>query len=275
MEITQRLPVKDKRGCLPADRMTYQWILILNDTIWSDENSFWPFILSPCQLFAEHACSFYSNTLLHIHTIPYIHAGELPSATTDIHCWPLSSFAGALLIHFPLLAASPTAFHSRRISLFPKSSRSHSKPGRRSYIKRRRWLYWADCALRLHTVTVHHGGSSINWKSVFHSGAWLKCGVLCFCDKDSGRWRDMRRACSEEGEERRGPKARHAGSQSNACGGSPAGGGASAAVWKRTKKACVFFFPFRGPARNGALQESSCLVFWESSRESPHGKRWL
>lgn len=184
-------------------------------------------------LLSVHAL-FFSSTLLHIHTIPCIHAWELPRTATDIQCWPLSSFSGALLIHFPLFAASPTAFHSLQISLFQKSSCSHSKTCVVVIHQAAAVVHWADCALRLHRVTVHHGGSPINWKSVFYSGAWLKCGVLCFCDKDSGRWRDTRRARSEERGEWRGPEARHAGSQSNACGGSPAGGGASS-VWKWTK----------------------------------------
>lgn len=136
-----------------------------------------------------------SNTLLHIHPVPYIHVQELPSTTTDTHCWPLSSFtARALLIHSP----SPVGFHSLPISLFQKPSCSHSKLVRRSYIKQRRWLT-GRCALRLH--------GAVNWKSdfFFFRGARLKCGVLCVCDKDSGRWRDTGKARSEEGEERRGP----------------------------------------------------------------------
>lgn len=47
----------------------------------------------------------------------------------------------------------------------------------------------------------------------------------------------MKRAHSEEGDERRGPEAGHAGSQSSACGGSPAGGGASSGSMKVD---CVF-----------------------------------
>lgn len=157
-------------------------------------------------LLSVHAL--FSNTLLHIHTIPYIHARELPSTTTDIHCWPLSSFTGALLIHFPHFTASPIGFHSLRISLFQKPSCSHSKLVRRSYIKRQQRLIGPVAHCGFDRVTVHHNGSSVNWKSVFYLGARLKCGVLCFRDKDSGRWRDTRGTRSEEGEERRGPKAK-------------------------------------------------------------------
>lgn len=175
---------------------------------------------------------FFSNTLLRIHTIPNIHGRELPSTTTDIQCWPLSSFTRALLIHLPLFAASPVAFHSTRISLFQKIVSFTFKTREAVIHQAVAVAHWVGCALRLQGVTVHHDGSSINWKSVSYSGAWLKCGVLCFCDKDSGRWRDTRGARSEEGEERRGPEAWHAGSQTNACGGSPAGGGASSACMK-------------------------------------------
>lgn len=47
----------------------------------------------------------------------------------------------------------------------------------------------------------------------------------------------MKGARSEEGDERRSPEAGHAGSQSSACGGSPAGGGASSGSMKVD---CVF-----------------------------------
>lgn len=123
---------------------------------------------------------FFSNTLLRIHTNPYIHAWELPSTTTDIRCWPLSSFTGALLIHFSLFACLTNGlsftsdFSISKIILFTFKT----------------WgavihqvvavAYWADCALRLHRVTVHHGGSSINWKSVSYSGGMIKMWCAVF-----------------------------------------------------------------------------------------------
>lgn len=197
--------------------------------------SIWPFIffLSGADFFVKCACSFI----------------EIPCFTfMQVHVFMQQSYPAQPQTQTPLLAAQQhhrCITHSRSPlcclvnSLLFTMGFSISKIILFTF---KTWeavihqaaavAYWADCALRLHRVTVHHDGSSINWKSVSYSGAWLKCGVLCFCDKDSGRWRDTGRARSEEGEERRGPEARHAGSQSNACGESAAGDGVSSGCLK-------------------------------------------
>lgn len=79
-----------------------------------------------------------------------------------------------------LLAASPIGFHSPQNSLFQKPYCSHSKLVRRLYITVVTVAYWANCALRLHRVTVHQDGSSINWKSVFYSGGMIKMWCAVF-----------------------------------------------------------------------------------------------
>lgn len=157
------------------------------------------------QLFAEHAPAL---LVIHFHTVPHrfktsprtpsllairrLRRSVIPS----LSCHPMDSH----LQPFPPFQHHPVGLRSFIVpSTFRTDEAVKHQVGAAAY--------WAGCALRLYRVTAHHRSSSINWKSVFHSGAWLKSGVLCFCDKDSERWRDTSRARPEEGDERRGPEA--------------------------------------------------------------------
>lgn len=88
--------------------------------------------------FAERARPWFSIALLRIHAIPNIHGREAPRSAADPRCWPLSSFSGTLLTPPPppQLCCITGSFRSIPSRPFQKSSCSHSKHGRRSYIKR-------------------------------------------------------------------------------------------------------------------------------------------
>lgn len=161
----------------------------------SDHNSFWPFMVYPWQLFAKCACSFlFSSPFTWFHIIT-------PKS------WPQTSAGGqsaASEEHHSLTFIVRTDYFEKNKNINKKKnpSCSHSKLMRQLYIKQRQRLIGliAHCGS---WVTVHRSGSSINWKSVFYSRAWLKYGALWSRDKHSGRWRDMRRACLEEVREER------------------------------------------------------------------------